>query len=164
MGLIRLINMSRKNTKSPPDSVFIETWEDASSAEEAARILGMKVDTARHKAAKLRKEGVFLSIKRSDINYKKLIAFAKSVQNKTADLTPREVVLLYLIGYPVKKIARLEGKQLDGSGASSVRSNLQRYRRNGVPLPHRRKRNKHGHERTVETLRTDSSKIEDHQE
>lgn len=154
--------MGRKNNKPVPDPLFIETWEAASSAAEAARILGMKVDTARHKASKLRREGVLLSIKRFDIDYKKLIAFAESVQNKTADLTPREVVLLYLVGYPVKKIARLEGKRPSGNGTMSVRCNLQRYRRNGVPLPKRKK--KHGHERTMETLRTNSSEIENHQE
>ncbi len=121
------------NNKPVANDLFIKTWEEANSAEEVASRLGMKVDTAKHKATKLRKEGVPLSNKRLDINYKELNSFVESVINNKADLTPREIILLYLVGFPVKEIATLKGGR-----STDINQAIKRYRHNGVILPRRK--------------------------
>ena len=116
------------------DAEFATIWNKCDSQIEFTMKTGYKQDTAAHRATRLRRSGYQLKSLRTDIAYDEMKQFIHDTNNGVADLTPREVVLLYLSGVKLSVIAEMSGRTIN-----AIKCALRKYRSNGTNLNRRNK-------------------------
>jgi len=116
------------------DAEFATIWNKCDSQIEFAVKTGYKQDTAAHRATRLRRSGYQLKSLRTDIPYDGIKQFIHDLNNGVADLTPREVVMLYFSGVNLSFIAEISGRTIN-----AIKCAVKTYRSNGTNLNRRNK-------------------------
>lgn len=108
------------------DEEFIAEWNNAPNVESVIRLFGYKnVDTARHRATRLRKRGHYLKNMRYDFDPNSMIEVAKG----NYEVGPKEFIIIWQNSSSAKQAAEITGLSYD-----AVRARAREYRKMGIPI------------------------------
>ena len=126
---------------------FASLWNVCGSQTEFAEKTGYKQDTAAKRAVRLRRQGYQLKSLRNDINYEEMRRFIEDMGQRRAKFTPREVIVAYLLGVSLKRIAQVTGRT-----KTAISCILRMYRSHDIGLSRKELksnlRKKYEHQRT----------------
>jgi hypothetical protein len=116
------------------DDAFARLWNALPSAEQVAYVMNIPVDTARHRAMQMRRDGVSMkSMRRDELDPVELsniaVSARKTMEGEAFDVSAREFVILWQLCERVSDMAKITGMS-----EVSIRTRARDYRNIGVPL------------------------------
>lgn len=110
---------------------FIHLWNNSSSCEKVAAALNTSVDTVRHNATRLRKNGHYLkSMRLPELNSGELNTLAKQMfEGGEIEVTQREFIIIWQLSKSVSQVAKRT--QLN---EVACRARAREYRKLGISL------------------------------